>query len=319
MNQCKLYILMLCYLFSVAIPEWASEVDKQPLQTSATEGDEGLELPLPALSDTLRQPVDRANYLIAHFWDALDLSDTARVYRLDFIEQNFSNFISVFPIADGKGRENAVGRLLKKAESDSKFYRLLMDTAEKYLFEPNSPMMSEEFYIVFLEQTVNSPLLTEYAKVRLRQQLIVARKNRPGMKAADFSYINRDGKRKSLHKTPTEGDMLLIFYDPDCEHCKEVMASLLENQLLSNAVGSGELSVLAVYSGDERELWEKTAVQLPAEWTVGYESGLMQEQGLFVLRAMPTLYLLSKDKHVVVKDIMPKQLFQMLYERSRNK
>lgn len=314
MRKYLLYRFLLCGFMLVAASGCSSKGSAQAAQAVATDVSDGLELPLPSLPETLKKPVERANYIIAHFWDALDVSDTARVHSMDFIEQNFSNFISVFPIADDEGRKIAVETLLHRAEADGGFYRLLIDTAEKYLFDPNSPMLSEEYYILFLERTVNSRLLTEYTRVRLQQQLRVARKNRPGMKAADFGYTSREGKRMSLHKTVAGRDMLLIFYDPDCEHCKEIMASLKENDLLADAVSTGKLSVLAVYSGDERELWEKTAGEFPASWTVGYESGALQENGLYVLRAMPTLYLLSKDKQVLVKDISTNQLFQMLYE-----
>ena len=67
--------------------------------------------------------------------------------------------------------------------------------------------------------------------------------------------------------------------------------------------------MLAVYSGDDRDLWERDAAVLPAEWTVGYESGWLQDTGAYVLRAMPTLYLLDRNKQVILKDVQPHQLF----------
>ena len=230
------------------------------------------------------------------------------------MEQNFSNFISVFPYAEEEARKRAVETLLRKAEADSAGYVLLRDVTEKYLYEPNSPMLSEEFYILFLERQVNSPILGEQGTLRLHRQLDAARKNRPGMTAADFAYTTREGNNTTLHQTDTEGELLLIFYDPDCEHCKEVMSELQTDKTLSEAVALGKMKVVAIYSDEDHELWKRTAGLLPKEWTVGYDGGTLQENGAYVLRAMPTLYLLDREKKVILKDVQPAQLLYLLHQ-----
>lgn len=272
-----------------------------------------LELPLPVLPSTLTEPAARAAYIIEHYWEAMDFRDTLRSHNADFVEQNFANFISVFPYADEDSRRRAVGNLLHKAEADSTAYVLLTDTAEKYLYDPNSPMLSEDIYILFLEQMIDSPILGEYGTVRPRWQLEAARKNRPGMRAADFAYITREGRRSTLRETPCANELLLIFYDPDCSHCKEIMTSLWENEMLGSRVADGSITVLAVHSGEMKDLWSETSSQLPSNWIVGYESGLLQENGSYVLRAMPTMYMLNNKKEVILKDVLPEQLMYYLY------
>ena len=88
------------------------------------------------------------------------------------------------------------------------------------------------------------------------------------------------------------------------------MSELQADKTLSNAVSSGKIKVLAVYSGDDYHLWKRTAASLPASWIVGYEAGVLQENGSYVLRAMPTLYLLNCNKEVVLKDASTIQLLQ---------
>ena len=271
------------------------------------------ELPLPDVPSTLREPATRAAYIIEHFWDKMEFTDTVRSHNTDFVEQAFANFISIFPYAGAESQRTAVGTLMRRAEADSTAYVVLTEVAEKYLYEPNSPMLSEDYYILFLEQMVASPVLGPYGTIRPRWQLEAARKNRPGMKAADFAFTTREGRRTTLHRTPSDGNMLLIFYDPDCDHCKEIIATLCSDEVLNRMTSGGELTVVAVYSGDERELWSEHAPSLPAGWTVGYEPGDMQERGTYVLRAMPTLYLLDRDKKVILKDVLAEQLLYMLH------
>ena len=260
------------------------------------------ELPLPKVPMTLREPADRADYIITHFWDAMDFRDTLHSHNMAFMEQNFSNFISVFPYANEAAHAAAVDSLMHKAEADSTAYTMLADIAEKYLYDLNSPVSSEAFYLLFLRQIINSPIMaSNHRTTRLLYRLEALEKNRPGMTAADFSYVTRDGRQTTLHSTKHKGDLLLIFYDPDCEHCKEIMERLRKDTTLKRMVADRKLAVLAIYSGDDHDLWVKTAPSLPDSWTVGYEPGTMQENGSYVLRAMPTFYLLD-NKKVIQKD-----------------
>ena len=262
-----------------------------------------LELPLPAVPQTLREPADRADYIIEHFWDAMEFADTLRSHSDDFMEQNFSNFVSVFPYAREDARRRAVEGLMEAAKVDTAAYVKLADIAEKYLYDPNSPMLSEDVYILFLEHLSVSPLLGDYGTIRYRYQLEAARKNRPGMTAADFAYITPDGRSHMLRKTPVRGQLLVIFYDPECEHCKEIMAALRSETSLRAAVADGRLTVLAMCAEGDRRQWESTLTDMPAEWTAGYVVSDIVESQRYVLRAMPTLYLLDADKKVLMKDV----------------
>lgn len=259
------------------------------------------ELPLPQMPAALREPRDRAAWLIGHFWEALDFRDTLRSRDRDFMEQNFANFVSLFPHAPAEAHAPAVHTLMQAAEADTAAYVLLSEIAEKYLYEPNSPMLCEEYFILFLEEIVRTPVLDDLARVRPRYLLEAARKNRPGMVAADFGYIARDGRRLRLSTTPGER-LLLLFYDPDCDHCKEIIAALDGDAAFAEAVRTGRLAVLALYADGDRAAWERTKESLPAGWIVGFDTGEIRDGDLYVMPAMPTLYLLDGDRRVLLKD-----------------
>lgn len=270
------------------------------------------ELPLPAVPDSLRVPVERANFVVEHFWDAMEFRDTLRSHSNDFIEQNFANFISIFPIADQNSRTLAVGKLMEAAEVDKESYLLLAEVAEKYLYDPNSPMLNEDFYLEFVDNVLRSKILDNYEKIRYGYQREAIQKNRPGSRAADFAYRTREGKRTNLHSTRTQGDLLLIFFDPECEHCKEIISAMAADPLLEQQIADGAISVLAVYSGENEEQWKASAGELPAAWTVGFDTTGIEERGLYVLRAMPSFYVLDKNKKVVLKDVPPMQFAEYL-------
>ena len=320
MRMQKIAIIALAAAISVAAcagqsPKRAAAGGASP----AASPDEGqpqtaLELPLPAVPQTLREPADRADYIIEHFWDGMNFADTLRSHSDDFMEQNFSNFVSVFPYAREDARRRAVDRVMSAAQADSAAYVKLADIAEKYLYDPNSPMLSEDLYILFLEKLVDSPMLGDYGTLRYRYQMEAALKNRPGMTAADFAYITRDGRSHMLRSTPVRGQLLVIFYDPDCEHCKEIMAGLSGDPSISAAVADGRLTVLALYAEGDRKLWESTVQMLPAEWTAGLVVSDIIESQRYVLRAMPTIYLMDADKRIILKDAPAAMIAEMFAE-----
>lgn len=259
------------------------------------------ELPLPAVPPSLTLPEERAAYIIAHFWDGMDFRDTLRSRDRAFMEQNFVNYLSLFPHARQEALASPVGTLLKAAAADSLALSLVNDLAEQYLDDPASPMRNGEYYILFLEELLRLPGLSEYDRLRPAYLLETARKNRPGTTAADFTYTDRKGCRRTLHATHGKR-LLLLFHDPACPHCAEVLDELRRSAVIGKLVKDGKLSVLAVCIGGDRELWNETKDTMPTEWTEAIdESGIMEHE-LYSLPAMPVIYLLDGDKKVILKN-----------------
>lgn len=259
-------------------------------------------LPLPSVPPTLRTVPERAAYVLAHFWDGMDFRDTLRSRNRAFMEQHFADFLSLFPHADTAALTPAVRQLMGRAEADRPAYGLLAKIAEKYLYEPESPMMSEEYFIPFLEEMVRTPLWGEGEKTRPAYLLEVAKKNRRGTTAADFTYLSRDGEKHTLHGTECRR-LLLVFYDPDCAHCWEVLAEIAANAVLAEEFRTGRLALLALDAEGNRPAWTFTHDRLPEEWLVGFDpDGAIHARELYVMPSMPSLYLLDERKKVLLKD-----------------
>ena len=92
------------------------------------------ELPLPSVPSTLRTAPERAAYVLTHFWDSMDFRDMLHCRNKAFLEQNFVNFVSLFPHASQEACALAVKRLMKAAETDTVVYALLAEMAEIYLY-----------------------------------------------------------------------------------------------------------------------------------------------------------------------------------------
>ena len=276
----------------------SSSSKEEKVKTQIVNGE--IELPKPP--ESLSTPEEKARYILMHFWDPLDFSDTTYTYSEDFMEQNFANYVSLFPYATPEARKESVFKLLNDSKVDHKAYVILQDIAGKYLYDPNSPMLNEVSFIPFVEYELESESSSAATKEAAKAILESINKNRVGSIAADFKFEDRKGNQLSLYTIFPDREMMLIFYDPDCENCKMIMGGIINNKNINNAVETGQLGILAIYSGDNKDAWKEGYNQYPENWVVGYEPGLIEENELYDIRATPTIYILDKNKVVEEKD-----------------
>lgn len=255
------------------------------------------ELPMPDVPDSLQSIEERAAYVVAHYWDAMDFTDRTLSLDTAFIEQNFANFAAILPMSPPDDADRAVATLVNRAGVDPEAFSLIASTAEKYLDDPNSPMRDEETYILFLRHISEAPFLSDVERIRPRHRLADALKNRPGTQAADFGFVDRNGSSATLHRRLADHPLnLLIFYDPDCSQCKEIIGRLSALDL------SQEIGIIAVDVEDDHTAWQRTKDSLPARWQVGFATTPVLDSGLYVLAASPTLYILDSTGKVILKD-----------------
>ena len=270
------------------------------------------ELTMPVIPSEMTSKEEKIEFIISRFWDEMDFRDTLRSHSDAFLEQNFVNFITFFPQASNEVIKKGVNKLLSRASTDTIAYRKIVTIADLYLFRPDSPYYSEEFYFPFLEQAVKSGMLEAEHLERVEWELEVATKNRKGEKATDFVFQTPDGKTLSLLKYKSKGDLLLIlFYDPDCDNCKNYVKQISENKAVRKLIEENKLDIMAIDPGYNENLWKSSAEIMPDNWIVGYNETI-EENDLYIFRALPSLYLLDRNKKILLKDGELKNLFPLL-------
>ncbi len=272
--------------------------------TTAPLPEKPAQLPLPQIPAHITVPEQRAAYIVTHFWDSMDFADTTLSHDTAFIEQNFANFASLFPLIDTRTTlSGAAVALMKKAEANRTAYNLLAETADKYLYDPESPMLSEEAYIPFLEAITGSPFIDNALRARYTAQLEDACKNRQGTTAVDFDMITRAGKKTTLLKECAGATaVILMFYDPECDNCSRIISHMDNDGALHAALTSGRVRIIAVYPDGDEDMYATAAGKIPGKWIDAINpGGKITEQELYSLRAMPSIYLLDVKGTVIIK------------------
>ena len=252
-------------------------------------------LSLPEIPDSLTAPEERAEYLCLHWWDGFDFSDTTLISRPRITEQAFVDFLSVLPyIADASAPLDA---MFRRASTDPAMFSHFVSLGEKYLAGRWSPMRDEDLYVVMLRVLASGDPFPAGERGLARFRLEMALKNRPGEPAADFSFELADGSRDSLYGIDAEY-LIVFFNDPDCVECRSLRSELASSPELGGLLASGRAKVLSLnVAGGSFDAGS------PSGWLDACDRGrTVYSDALYDLRSLPVLYLLSSDKHVLLKD-----------------
>ena len=294
-------VLMSCKHSATPADVSSGQAEKAPVAVEQSADS----FPFPVIPEVLTSPEDRKTYLLTHYWEQFDFADTTLVNNRDVTEQGFVNFIAL--LADGTTPEELTRESLENwcagFVGHEHARQVLTQTADSYLFNPNSPFYNEALYGMYLEALLSKLPQTDAMRSSYQFKLELVRRNNVGDKATDFVYYLSDGSRHTLVSTPVKNDrLLLMFYDPECESCHEVLLQMAADVALAEAVRAGKLSVLAVYTEGNEEAWLKALPDMPEGWTVGTDREAVKTGALYDLKAMPSLYLLDGKKTVLLKD-----------------
>lgn len=267
------------------------------------------EFTLPDIPHELTSIEERADYLASHFWAHFDFGDTTLVTKPEITEQAFVDFLDVLSHVPTERGQKAVTTLMDSASVNVPMFKHFMTLTEKYLYDPNSPFRNEEFYIPVLRAIISVPQLDETYKVRPKYQLKTALKNRPGSVATDFVYTLLTGAVAKMSSIKADYT-LLFFNNPDCHDCKRVKEYMKDSKIfnrMTQAKSVPSLCILAIYPDADLPLWKRG--DYPKFMINGYDAGrVITNKELYDLKAIPTFYLLDREKKVILKDAPIEQI-----------
>ncbi|QIU95847.1 DUF5106 domain-containing protein [Bacteroides faecium] len=242
------------------------------------------------------------------FWNMYDFADTVRwTNKSVTTERMLVDYLSrLSGLTENKACES-LRKLVLRTKVNEMVSHWFLKQLERHLYEPDSPLRNDNYYISVLEETLVSGHLNGMMRVRPLYQLKMLKKNRAGTKAADFDFILPTGKHQNLWDIPAKYTILL-FYDPDCIHCWELMrelseASIINSCLQHNGLALPQLALITICTEGDMETWKEYQHSLPSPWVNGYDArNILLEKELYSLRSLPSIYLLGENKQVLLKE-----------------
>ena len=252
-------------------------------------------------STTEITPEERLQYRVDHFWDDFNFEDDKQLTMLSREQMVYalSEYVTIIP---EERADSLMRALIRRASTSHDMLDYFYTLCEIVLHNPNSALRNDEYYIPVLEELVSSPLLDKYERIAPAYDLEIALKNRIGRQATDFVYTLEDGSEHRLYDIKANYT-ILMFSNPECPLCGEIMRQIASSQLLTALIEHGVLKVLTLYPDEDIAHWRKYIGNIPSEWIRAYDKGgVLTKERLYNLSAIPALYLLDRDKRVLIKD-----------------
>jgi hypothetical protein len=273
---------------------------------------------LPEVPAMITNPEERLHYVVTHYWEHFDFRDTALIHLPDYTEQALVDYLDLLTHVSDTQADSAFARTLSAALPETVMYHYFAETIRHYLYDPNSPLRNEDLYAAAARFMAAHPEADIAAQSRAEHDLKLIGMNRVGQQATDFPYVLRGGRRGSLYTLHTDTPLLLVFYNPDCDSCVETLAEMRQSEALAQALQAHRLTVLATYTEGDADIWREHAGELPTEWMDAQDpQRVILERELYDLAAMPALYLLDKDKRVILKDATWPQIEDFLAQAEK--
>lgn len=303
----NIYIIALFSLFS-QITLFSNICMAQQQKNTAKQS---LKYTLPDIPESILEPSERAEYLVSHYWDNFDIANPAWLADSDSIELAFVDYIVLFPYVDSNIIKQSISKMMNRTTKEIDIFYWFADVFDKYLYNFSSPMRNEPDYTLFLQYLINNPKLDKTQKVRPKYQLEQINKNPIGAMAANFEYSTLNGKKNNLYDIKANYTIIL-FTNPKCIDCKKIKDKIIISDKISSMINNGELKIIAVYPDEDIDSWKSYTENTSSIFIEAYDATTNKnlKNKLYSIRAIPSIYLLDKDKKILLKDAS----FSMLEE-----
>lgn len=278
--------------------------------------------PLPSVPVMITSPDDIIMYQSKHYWDLFNFADTALIRQPDITEQGFADYVQLLNQLPYSDAEQSINSMLNKAKPHPTMYSHFASLYEKYFYDPNSPFRNEQLYTPVLKHLVESEVLPHELQEIFNFQQEMIQKNRVGTTATNFAYTLANGDKRMMHDLQSNY-LILFFTNPDCPNCGSTSEQLVNSKVLQdffslNTPDNIMLTVLSIFPDANVDDWRKALPKLPQQhWVNSYDDGeVIYNNLLYDIKAIPTLYLLNKDKKVILKDVDLREIEEYFMELS---
>lgn len=283
----------------------------------------------PQLTGNLKEPKTKEdsiaayNFFKVHYWDGVNFWDGRLAYTT-FFEEKLDKYFAQLVVPHPDSIIKEMDWMLGYATNNEEMTRfLLVKFVNRYL---NQKYMWEDAVFVHLYEKYFSskkyPWLTEKGQKTITDRAYSLMANIMGTPASDIQLPDTSGKIVQLYGLEANYTVI-VFWDPTCGHCKEVLPRLDSFYLAKWKAGGLKMFSLAKETDGSKKDWLSFIRDHHLQdWTNVYYSkaddkaridgGIPGYSQLFDIQSFPTLYLLDKDKRIVAKKLSVDQIDDVL-------
>ncbi len=256
---------------------------------------------------------ERYRFLRDHYLDGVDFSDE-RLLRSPVLYNRLHQYFNRILIQVPDSIISYVDTVIARASANDKVYQYVVIFLLNN-FQQSNIMGMDAVYVHLAEKyylSGKAPWADSTLLAKLQERVVHLKPNLLGKKAHDLKMETLDGQWVDLYEIDAPYTVL-IFWDPNCGHCKKAVPQL--HNLYRKYHDKG-LEVMTIYIYDDRKAWEKFLVEHDLlDWINAWDPYQMTGFRVYYdIYSTPVIYVLDRDKRIVAKRLDVKTLERFLKE-----
>ncbi len=284
-------------------------------------------------------------YYKNHYWDGVNFKDE-RIARTPYFDERLKKYFDNVVIADPDSVIAEIDRLMAKCDEGNLLYRIMAGYFT-YKYEQTKLVSFDKVFVHLVDNYIANGkakgIYSDASVKALKERVDIMRNLLAGKKVPDLFmidtvsgrqvmkmgfdtvtssqsitnlYYNNEKKLAALFKTLYQVNArytILLFWAADCGHCQTEVPKLHES--LKALKGKIDVKVYAVQTKDDQfEPWKKFIIthQLTDFMHVFDPVHLNHVKDKFDVISTPLIYILDKDKKIIVKRIATEQVVDFI-------
>lgn len=260
-----------------------------------------------------------------HYWDGITFMDE-RIIRSPFFLPKWEKYYRDIIVQHPDTIIKSLDYQLLLARSCPEMYKFILNWSTDEYISPK--YMGQDAIFVHLFEKYHGPGLTSWLNekqmeaIKRRYYMVVS--SLIGAKAPDLEMLDTAGRPSTLYNLKADYTVV-VFWDPNCGHCKEEIPRL--DSFYKASWKKQGVKVFAVLSADGKDdvkpAWKKFIHDHNLdEWANVYQTKEKEEadvaaqkpsyRQLYDVIMTPTILLLDKDKNIMAKKLSLKQIDELL-------
>ncbi|HLF62922.1 MAG TPA: redoxin domain-containing protein [Saprospiraceae bacterium] len=297
------------------VKNYQSEIlDKHPETLTALLIRSHLETEAPEFQGTDEEiQMQTYRFVKAHYFDKLPMMDE-RLVRTPVLHQKIEYFVNKLTPQVPDSINQSLDFILSQFDPTSEAFKIyLVYFLNQYAKSKIVGM--DAVYVHLVENYYAKDLATWTDSLQLNKIIRNAETLKPlliGKIAPDLLMLTRDNKPIRLHNISSPYTVL-FFWDPDCGHCKKSMPDVIEFYKTYKPRGVEIFSVCTRLQDDVPKCWESIDEQDMGTWINVVDPYLRSRfKQIYDVRTTPQIYILDKDKKIIMKKIGAEQLPEVM-------
>ena len=248
-------------------------------------------------------------YYREHYFDNIPLSDP-RIARTPFIDERIKYYMESLTYQVPDSINKSLDYILGHFDPDGEPFKIYLVHFLNDYAKSNVVGM-DAVYVHLVDKYYATGMASWTEEEQLSKIVSNASKLRPiliGKKAPELEMKDAEGKLWSLHGVDSEYTVL-FFWDPECGHCKKSIPPLTEFYEEYREKGVEIYAVCTKLRDGVEDCWEAVEERGMGGW-INVADPLLKTRykQIYDVRVTPQVYVLDRDKTIIMKKISAEQL-----------